>query len=59
MPETKTMRTKAMIVRLPEDLHEGLRRHAFEERTSIADLTRRAVAEFLQRSGPSRRRGAK
>ena len=31
------------MVYLPEELHEGLRQIAFEHRTSIADLIRRAV----------------
>ena len=31
------------MVYLPEELHEGLRQIAFEHRTSIADLIRRAL----------------
>ena len=34
---------KKTMVYLPEELHEGLRQIAFERRTSIADLIRRAV----------------
>ena len=34
---------KKTMVYLPEELHEGLRQIAFEHRTSIADLIRRAV----------------
>ena len=34
---------KKTMVYLPEDLHEGLRQLAFEHRTSMAELVRRAV----------------
>ncbi len=34
---------KKTMVYLPEELHEGLRQLAFEHRTSMADLIRRAV----------------
>ena len=34
---------KKTMVYLPEELQEGLRQIAFEHRTSIADLIRRAV----------------
>ncbi len=34
---------KKTMVYLPDDLHEGLRRLAFEHRTSMAELIRRAV----------------
>ena len=34
---------KKTMVYLPEDLHEGLRHLAFEHRTSMAELVRRAV----------------
>ena len=34
---------KKTMVYLPEELHEGLRRLAFEHRTSMAELIRRAV----------------
>jgi hypothetical protein len=34
---------KKMMVYLPDEVHEGLRRLAFEHRTSIAELIRRAV----------------
>jgi hypothetical protein len=34
---------KKMMVYLPDEVHEGLRRLAFEHRTSIAELVRRAV----------------
>jgi len=34
---------KKTMVYLPEETHEGLRRLAFEEKTSIAELIRRAV----------------
>ncbi len=34
---------KKTMVYLPEELHEGLRRLAFEHRTSMAELVRRAV----------------
>ncbi len=36
---------KKTMVYLPEDQHEGLRRLAFELRTSVAALIRRAVEE--------------
>ena len=35
-------------VRLPSDLHEALRRRAFEERRPVADLIREAVRRLLQ-----------
>ncbi len=31
------------MIYLPEDIHEGLRQLAFEHRTSMAELVRRAV----------------
>ncbi len=34
---------KKTMIYLPEETHEGLRRLAFEEKTSIAELIRRAV----------------
>ncbi len=34
---------KKTMIYLPEELHEGLRQLAFEHRTSMADLIRRAV----------------
>jgi Arc/MetJ-type ribon-helix-helix transcriptional regulator len=34
---------KKMMVYLPDEVHEGLRQLAFEHRTSIAELIRRAV----------------
>jgi predicted DNA-binding protein len=33
------------MIYLPEEIHEGLRRLAFEEKTSIAELIRRAVEQ--------------
>lgn len=40
---------KQVICRLSDELHEELRRRAFEERLSIAELIRRALAEKYQR----------
>ncbi len=34
---------KKTMIYLPEELHEGLRQLAFEHRTSMAELVRRAV----------------
>jgi len=34
---------KKTMIYLPEETHEGLRQLAFEEKTSIAELIRRAV----------------
>jgi len=34
---------KKMMVYLPDEVHEGLRRLAFDHRTSTAELIRRAV----------------
>jgi predicted DNA-binding protein len=34
---------KKTMIYLPEETHEGLRRLAFEEKTSIAELIRRAI----------------
>jgi tagatose-1,6-bisphosphate aldolase len=34
---------KKTMVYLPDDVHEGLRQLAFDRRTSMADLVRRAV----------------
>jgi hypothetical protein len=43
---------KKMMVYLPDEVHEGLRQLAFDHRTSIAELIRRAVdaayAEVLE-----------
>ncbi len=36
---------KKTMIYLPEEIHEGLRRLAFEEKTSIAELIRRAVEQ--------------
>lgn len=36
---------KLVVCRLPNELHEGLRRLAFERRTSVAELIRRAIDE--------------
>jgi hypothetical protein len=35
---------KKLLLRVPEEWHEYLRRRAFEERTPIAELVRRALA---------------
>ncbi len=34
---------KKTMIYLPEELHEGLRQLAFEHRTSMAELVRRAI----------------
>ena len=34
---------KRTMIYLPEEIHEGLRRMAFESKTSIAELIRQAV----------------
>ena len=34
---------KKTMIYLPEDTHEGLKRLAFEARTSVAELIRRAI----------------
>ena len=36
---------KKTMIYLPEEIHEGLRRLAFEENTSIAELIRRAIEQ--------------
>ena len=36
---------KKTMIYLPEEVHEGLRRLAFEEKTSIAELIRRAIEQ--------------
>ena len=36
---------KATLVRLPEDLYEGLRNIAFHEKVSVAELIRQAVVK--------------
>ena len=40
---------KQIACRLSDELHEELRRRAFEERVSIAKLIRRALEERYQR----------
>ena len=36
---------KKTMIYLPEEIHEGLRNLAFEQKTSIAELVRRAVEQ--------------
>ncbi len=36
---------KKTMIYLPEEVHEGLRKLAFEENTSIAELIRRAIEQ--------------
>lgn len=52
----KTEDSKALHVFLSEDWHEWLRRRAFEERSSIAELVRKALAaqypDLPKRDGP-------
>ena len=38
--------------------HEALRQLAFSQRRSLADVTRDALSEYLQRHAPQRRRVA-
>jgi hypothetical protein len=46
-------------IRLPPDLHEKLRRRAFEERRPMAELVREAVESWLARDPTAaKRRGA-
>lgn len=35
-------------LRMSDDMHEALRRLAFENKTSIAEEIRKAIAEYLQ-----------
>ena len=39
---------KKTMIYLPEETHEGLKRLAFEGRTSIAELIRRAIDQAYQ-----------
>jgi predicted DNA-binding protein len=39
---------KKTMIYLPEETHEGLKRLAFEARTSIAELIRRAIDQTYQ-----------
>lgn len=39
---------KLVVCRLPDEQHEGLRRLAFEQKTSIAELVRRAVEQVYR-----------
>jgi predicted transcriptional regulator len=39
----------AVVVRLPQDLREALRRRATEEDRSVASLLRRAARDYLDR----------
>ncbi len=39
---------KKTMIYLPEETHEGLKRLAFEARTSIAELIRRAIDQAYQ-----------
>jgi hypothetical protein len=43
-----TTEDHALSVRLPNDLYEKLRRTAFEQRTSQADIVRQALTEYLK-----------
>jgi plasmid stability protein len=51
---------KRTTIFLPDELHEALRTRAFEERTSIAEETRRAVVQYSARNvkkQPAKKRG--
>ena len=39
---------KKTMIYLPEETHEGLKRLAFEARTSVAELIRRAIGQAYQ-----------
>lgn len=57
MPEEKKPKKepKQVLVRMPEEWHEWLRKKAFDDRTSIADLVRDAVKEKFELSDPQER----
>ncbi len=44
------MKTKLVAVLVEPSVHERLRVRAFEERCSVGEIIRRAVAEYLPRS---------
>lgn len=43
--------TATLTVRLPEELAETLRTHAFVTHTSVNETIKRAVIDYLQQSG--------
>lgn len=43
---------KRTQVYLPEELHEAVRRLAFEQRRSMADLVREAVSAYVEAVAP-------
>lgn len=47
----------ALNIRVPSDLYEQLRKRAFEQRRSQADIVRDALARYLERSGNDRSDG--
>jgi len=47
---------KKTMIYLEEDVHERLRRQAFEERISMAELIRRAVDEYLTNTKERRKK---
>lgn len=52
MPRTRpTPAVKPFLIRLPPELHEGLRVAAFQERRTFADLIREAVESLLVKGG--------
>ena len=50
---------QAITVRLPRDLYECLRREAFDERISQADIIRAELADRYGRTVDERRRSAR
>lgn len=48
-PESGDLARREFTLRLPPELHERLRRRAFEDRAHMSELVRRAVVEFLDR----------
>jgi len=53
------MHTRKTMIYLEPDMHEQLRLLAFDGRVSIAELIRRAVADYLKTHRPTRKRGGK
>ena len=52
------MKTRLLALFVESDLHETVRRAAFEERYSMSELVRRALLSYREPTKTDKRRGA-